>query len=70
MVVEYIDRSKCVDCGICYKLCPTDVLRKMGKVVYIAYVEDCMSCHLCENFCKPGALHVSARRAEEIPSPY
>ena len=70
MAVEYIDRSKCNNCAICYNVCPTDVFGKAGVIIYIAYPEDCMSCHLCEDICKPEALYVSARRPTEIPSPY
>ena len=70
MAIEKIDRSKCNNCGICYDICPSDVFGRMGKLVYIAYPEDCQCCHLCTLFCKPDALYVSARRAMESPLPW
>ncbi|MFC1902624.1 ferredoxin family protein [Chloroflexota bacterium] len=70
MAIEYIDRSKCNNCGVCYEICPMDVFGKMGKLVYIAYHKDCMTCHLCEYDCSPDAIYVSARRAEEEPAPF
>ena len=70
MTIEYIDRTKCTNCSVCYHTCPMDVFRQMGLITHIAYPEDCMSCHLCEDCCKPGAIYVSARQAREMPSPY
>ncbi len=70
MAIEQLDRSRCNNCGICYDICPMDVFRKLGVVVYVAYPEDCMSCHLCEDACRPDALYVSAHRATEVVLPF
>lgn len=70
MAVEKIDRSKCNDCGVCYDVCPMDVFRKLGVVVYMAYPEDCMTCHLCEDYCKQDAIYVNPWQATEVPLPF
>ena len=70
MAIERIDRSRCNNCGVCYDICPADVFRKMGKFIYIAYPEDCLTCHICETYCKPDALYVSAKRATIVPVPF
>lgn len=70
MAIERIDRSKCNNCGVCYTICPTDVFRKMGPSPYIAYPEDCMTCHLCEDYCEADAIYVGPHRAQEVPLPF
>lgn len=70
MAIEYIDRSKCNNCGMCYRICPGDVFGKMGMFVYIAYPNDCMSCHLCEESCSKDALYINALRATEVVLPF
>ena len=47
-----------------------DVFRKMGGVYYIAYREDCMTCHLCSLDCKEKAITIGPERALPIVTPY
>lgn len=71
MAIQAIVRERCIDCGICYQICPMDVFGRIGKLVYVAYPEDCMCCFLCEIDCpKEGAIRIDGRRSRHIPFPY
>ena len=70
MTVEHIDYEKCTACLWCYKICPMDVYRTVGKEVYIAYPDDCMCCYLCELECPVEAIDVSPRRGQAKPFPW
>lgn len=70
MAIERIDYNKCSDCGVCYEVCPMDVFRMVGKTVYIAYREDCMTCYLCDTYCVKGAVQVGPERARKVPTCY
>jgi NAD-dependent dihydropyrimidine dehydrogenase PreA subunit len=70
MALEQIDRDKCINCLKCVEVCPMDVLRAVGKVVYPAYPRDCMCCYLCEMACPTDAILVHPRRAWEKPLPW
>ncbi len=71
MTIKKIDRKACVSqCGICMDSCPCDVIRldQEGKA-YIAYLEDCHTCFLCEDDCPAKAVTVSAE-VLGTPLPY
>ena len=46
-MIEWINYEKCNHCGICHKICPMDVFDQMGRLIYIAHNQDCMTCFLC-----------------------
>lgn len=70
MVIEIIDYDKCTSCEVCLKICPTDVFRKVGRLVYIAYPEDCINCRLCEEECPVDCMYVSPSRSKSIAFPW
>ncbi len=70
MAIDKIDYQKCTRCGTCVDMCPMDVLRQFGKVPYISYRVDCMTCHLCSIYCKAKAISIGAERAVPVPLPY
>ena len=70
MAVEKIDYGKCTACGSCFSICPMDVFRKMDGFYYVAYREDCMTCHLCALYCKEKAITIGSERALPIVTPY
>ncbi|MBI4320144.1 MAG: ferredoxin family protein [Chloroflexi bacterium] len=70
MAVERIDYDKCNDCGICYDVCPMDVFRTVGRNVYIAYHDDCMTCYLCSTYCAKDAVYVGPERPVPVPTCY
>ena len=70
MAVEKIRRDVCTGCGRCLDVCPMDVFQRAADQIYIAYPADCMACYLCEIECPTGAVHVTGKRARQIPYPY
>jgi NAD-dependent dihydropyrimidine dehydrogenase PreA subunit len=70
MAIEKIDYQKCKWCGNCVEVCPMDVFRKFGSIPYISYREDCMTCHLCNIYCKSKAIVIGPERAIPVPLPY
>ncbi len=53
-----VDWDKCVQCGACVALCPTDALYiKDKKTMEIAFDSDkCIACELCIRPCPPRAI--------------
>jgi NAD-dependent dihydropyrimidine dehydrogenase PreA subunit len=67
MAIRNIDYSKCINCGLCYDVCPMDVFGKFASKVYLKYPEDCMTCFQCSLVCKVDACVVDHLRAQPIP---
>lgn len=58
-MIENIDKTKCLGCGLCVLNCPLDVIRMdSDKKAHIMYLDDCMTCFLCERICPAGAINV------------
>jgi 2-oxoglutarate ferredoxin oxidoreductase subunit delta len=54
-----IDEEMCKQCGICVDLCPYDVLASDDKgQAYVAKLEACTGCLLCELLCPDLAINV------------
>ncbi len=70
MAIETIDYTKCISCHRCFDICPMDVFRLIGKVVYLAYPEDCARCFLCERVCPTNAIEVNAKPVVPPPDPF
>ncbi|KKM09810.1 hypothetical protein SY88_16570 [Clostridiales bacterium PH28_bin88] len=70
MGIEKIDYQRCNGCLQCWDTCPMDVIRVLGKTVYLAYPEDCMCCYLCELACPNDAIYVSPKRTKSKPLPW
>lgn len=55
-MVASVDRDKCMYCGGCVSICPTDALELMET--FIKVDEDtCVGCGSCIRFCPVGALY-------------
>ncbi len=69
MTIKSIDANACISCGICWTICPNDVLRpNSDDIPQIVYVQDCTGCKLCEDRCAVSAIDVAmgaARKANE-----
>lgn len=66
-MITNIDEVKCIGCGVCVEICPLDTIRlNAGGKAFIAYSDDCMTCFLCERFCKERAIFVHPFK-EELP---
>jgi NAD-dependent dihydropyrimidine dehydrogenase PreA subunit len=59
-VIEVVSDSRCIECDVCVKVCPTNVFDTgpLGVPV-IARQDDCQTCFLCEAYCPVDALFVA-----------
>ncbi|MFA5033091.1 MAG: 4Fe-4S binding protein [bacterium] len=56
-----VDKDKCIQCGMCEKVCPTDV--KMYEAVDnpgVANTPECVRCFSCKSICPMNAIKVNA----------
>ena len=51
-----IDIEKCIDCGACVSLCPTDALQLDEKGLLEYFLEKCIGCGLCIDSCPRQAI--------------
>jgi len=70
MAIYGIDFDKCISCRKCYDICPMDVFGLIGKIVFLAYPEDCARCFLCDRVCPTEALHIDAKPNIPYPDPF
>ncbi len=52
----FIDDDKCIDCGACISLCPTDALNFDKEERLNFYFEKCIGCLLCLDSCPRFAI--------------
>jgi pyruvate ferredoxin oxidoreductase delta subunit len=52
-----MDHEKCVECMMCYLLCPEGTIYRDEKGLAIDY-DFCKGCGICVCECKPGALNM------------
>jgi len=58
MTAEF-DYEKCTQCGICYNLCPLDVIALDGESKpYVKYPDECQLCFICQVECPAEAVKV------------
>jgi NAD-dependent dihydropyrimidine dehydrogenase PreA subunit len=67
-VIELINASRCTNCNICVRVCPTDVFdRVKGGPPTIARQEVCQTCFMCEAHCPEDAMYVAPMRHPAAP---
>lgn len=55
---KYID-SKCTNCQMCYRICPTEALSSDKNFSIINFNSIlCIKCHLCHDVCSYDAIHI------------
>ena len=58
MTAEF-DYEKCTQCGICYNLCPLDVIAlDEESKPYVKYPDECQLCFICQVECPAEAVKV------------
>jgi len=55
-VLPVIMLERCIGCGDCVAVCPTNALEMREGVAVLARVEDCIYCADCETLCPQGAI--------------
>ncbi|MCH5212620.1 MAG: 4Fe-4S binding protein [Oscillospiraceae bacterium] len=54
-----INKSKCIGCGGCRKICPGGLIRQdADKKAYIKYPRDCWGCASCLKECPAQAINL------------
>jgi len=51
-----IEIEKCIDCGACVSLCPTDALHMDEKELFEYSLEKCIGCLICIDACPRFAI--------------
>lgn len=67
----FVNESKCIRCGLCFKLCPVD---NIEMIDYPEFKDACQFCMRCYHFCPTDAIEMksmqikkySAVKAEEL----
>ena len=59
-MIEIVSTSRCIECNLCVKVCPTNVFDEVvGAAPIIARQADCQTCFICEAYCPVDALYVA-----------
>jgi len=63
------DRSLCIGCGLCWKVCPASAIEaskdeRSARPVF--HLEKCIYCHLCVEACPRKAIKASALRPHAV----
>ncbi len=55
-----INKEKCVACGVCVDICPTNALsmKKKKEAPFVRYPEECWHCNACVLDCKQSAIEL------------
>jgi Pyruvate/2-oxoacid:ferredoxin oxidoreductase delta subunit len=69
--VSFIDKKKCIHCGICFKKCPNKAVAKFGKGKKAIYVIDpakCLGNGICQKKCLKKAISWASTTDTKVDS--
>jgi NAD-dependent dihydropyrimidine dehydrogenase PreA subunit len=55
-----LNETRCIGCGDCVAVCPTDCLAMAGVFPWLVRPHDCISCAACVLVCPTDALRLAA----------
>jgi formate hydrogenlyase subunit 6/NADH:ubiquinone oxidoreductase subunit I len=58
-ILPEIDQERCVRCGLCVELCPTQAVEMTGQGPAFSEGQACTYCGVCEAGCAEGAISLS-----------
>jgi NAD-dependent dihydropyrimidine dehydrogenase PreA subunit len=61
MFVPLIDEEKCIGCGECVDICPSEVLELVNEKAVAVNEEECVGCESCIEVCEQDAITVEER---------
>lgn len=53
-----VDEEKCIGCGSCVDICPSEVYELQNEKAAVVNVEECVGCESCVESCEQGAIVV------------
>lgn len=53
-----VDEEKCIGCGSCVDICPSEVYELQNEKATPVNVEECVGCESCVESCEQGAITV------------
>jgi len=59
----FVDRSRCVSCGVCMKECPKDAITIWKGCYAKMDAARCVGCGKCAKVCPAGCIEVREREA-------
>lgn len=53
-----VDEEKCIGCGSCVDICPSEVYELQNEKAAVVNVEECVGCESCVESCEQGAITI------------
>lgn len=54
-----VDEEKCIGCGECVEVCPSDVYEIQDEKSVVVNEEECVGCESCLDVCEQEAITLS-----------
>jgi ferredoxin len=53
-----VNLKKCIGCGECVDICPSEVLELVDEKAEVVNADECVGCESCIEVCEEGAIRV------------